>query len=165
MFLHEYIYTRTPTLKEYSIFVASVRKYIEEASAAHNHDGILNLDNNQRNAIIEKAVSDAIDECIKNDVLKDFFIEYRKEVIEMGALGYSAQRHLQVVVEEANEIGVQQGIQQGIHQGIHQGVDVINKLNQKLYELGRKDDIVEAALNPEYQKKLIRELIDPDYEG
>jgi hypothetical protein len=109
------------TLKEYRIFVSNVRKYIEEASAK-NQNGMLNIDNNRRNDIIEKAVGNAIDDCIRNDVLKDFFIRYRKEVIRMGALGYSAERHLQILVDEANEIGLSQGIEQGLKQGIHQGI-------------------------------------------
>ena len=155
------------TLKEYSIFVAKVRKYIEEASLAQNRNGILTIENDKRNVLIEKAVGKAIDECIKDDVLKDFFIEYRKEVIRMGALGYSAQRHLQAVVEEAKEISLEQGMQigekKGVKLGVKLGVDIINQLNCALAAAGRNDDIIKAASDPEYQLKLIRELIDKDY--
>jgi hypothetical protein len=151
------------SLKEYSIFVAKVRKYIEEASLAQNRNGILTIENDKRNVLIEKAVGKAIDECIKDDVLKDFFIEYRKEVIRMGALGYSAQRHLQAVVEEAKEISLEQGMQIGEKKGVKLGIDIINQLNCALAAAGRNDDIIKAASDPEYQLKLIRELIDKDY--
>ena len=136
-----------------------MRKYIEEASLAQNRNGILTIENDKRNVLIEKAVGKAIDECIKDDVLKDFFIEYRKEVIRMGALGYSAQRHLQAVVEEAKEISLEQGMQIGEKKG----VNTINQLNCVLAAAGRNDDIIKAANDPEYQLKLIRELIDKDY--
>ena len=48
-------------------------------------------------------------------------------------------------------------------EGKAEGIDLINELNSKLAELGRSDDIIKASKDHEYQKKLIRELIDPDY--
>ena len=54
---------------------------------------------------VKKAVTRAIDECIDEDVLKDFFVKYRKEVIEVGVLEYSAERHIQVIKDESYSMG------------------------------------------------------------
>ncbi len=83
-------------MKEYSIFVSKVRKYIGE---------VLNKNKKERKSIIRNAVNKAIDECINEDVLKDFFLQYRKEVMEVGVLGYSAKRHIQVISEERYDTG------------------------------------------------------------
>lgn len=44
------------------------------------------------------------------------------------------------------------------------GIDVVNELNKKLAEQGRVDDIVRAATEQEYQKKLMDEF-DLKYPG
>ena len=44
------------------------------------------------------------------------------------------------------------------------GKNLINELNRKLAELGRTDDIIRASSDPQYQKELIRELINANYE-
>ena len=92
------------TLKGYSIFVSKVRKYIGE---------VLGKDTEERNEIIREAVNKAIDECIEEDVLKAFFLKYRKEVVDMGVLGYSAERHMQVVQEENYDLGFTDGEKEG----------------------------------------------------
>ena len=57
----------------------------------------------------------------------------------------------------------EEGRAEGIKEGIKEGTDLINQLITVLMEAGRTDDLARAAKDPEYQKKLIRELIDKDY--
>ena len=66
-----------------------MRKYIGE---------VLSKDSTERNEIIRSVVNTAIDECIKENVLRDFFLKYRKEVVEVGVLGYSAEKHMKSIV-------------------------------------------------------------------
>lgn len=139
-------------LKGYSLFVAKVRKYKQIAENDYNssHSIPLNLmaDNKEiMKTLVATAISNAIDECIQEDILIDFFTEYRKEIIEVGKHEYSYERHMQIVQDE----------------GIIKGIDLINALNSKLAELGRTDDIIRASSDPQYQKDLIRELIDENY--
>ncbi len=47
--------------------------------------------------------------------------------------------------------------------GYNNGFNLINALNKKLAELGRTEDIIKASQNPEYQKQLIRELVDENF--
>lgn len=48
----------------------------------------------------EDAVTEAVDECIREGVLTEFFTEHRSEVIEMGIFEYDARLHDQVLREE-----------------------------------------------------------------
>ena len=115
------------TLKQYSIFVGKVRKYIEEGRKDYctKHaeiDDILSIDNEDRKNIIRTAVTKAIDDCIENDILKEFFEQYRKEVINVGVIEYSAERHLQAVKSEGYDEGLDAGIQIGVTQGLDTGI-------------------------------------------
>ncbi len=63
------------------------------------------------------------------------------EVVQMGIL----------------EIGLERGKELGIEQGIEQGMAQLNRLNQYLAEDGRTEDIIKAANDKAYQKKLLIE--------
>lgn len=90
------------TLKGYSIFVAKVRKYIveEKAKLIQNDKEIFLLKESDRKTIIASAVNRAINWCIKNDVLKDFFLKYREEAVSVSVLEYNAERHWQAIRDE-----------------------------------------------------------------
>ena len=49
---------------------------------------IIDMNDITQKEIISSAISRAIDECISEDILKDFLLENKEEVIEMGVLGY-----------------------------------------------------------------------------
>lgn len=53
-------------------------------------------------------------------------------------------------LEERRRLGMQQGIQQGENR--------VNDLNMRLSKLGRTDDILKAAADKEYQRKLFQEF-------
>ena len=76
---------------------------------------------------------------------------------------YDQAEHMKYIAKESKLEGKTEGIIEGRIQGKSEGIDLINELNSKLAELGRSDDIIKASKDREYQKKLIRELIDPDY--
>ncbi len=121
------------SLKQYSIFVGMVRKYIEEGrdeySKLHGDaDDILAIENDDRKIIIREAVTKAIDECIKHDILKDFFVQYRREVIEVGVIEYSAERHLKAVKSEGYDEGYETGYGTGYDDGIKGAVKIMRSL-------------------------------------
>ncbi len=94
----------------YSIFVNKVRQYISETKDIlvniNDTDISLEIDKEvQQKNIIADAVSKAVDYCIDNDILRDFFEQHRQEVIDMGILGYTAEGHMEGIREE----GVEQG--------------------------------------------------------
>ena len=52
----------------------------------------------------------------------------------------------------------EEGIKEGIKEGESLGESRINQLNLKLSELNRSDEILKAAVDREYQKKLLNEF-------
>ena len=52
----------------------------------------------------------------------------------------------------------QEGIAEGIAEGERIGLERINRLNQKLIEQGRFDDLTKAVSDSVYQKKLLKEF-------
>ena len=54
--------------------------------------------------------------------------------------------------------GRMKGLQEGLQEGQQQATDRLNALTLKLAELGRTDDIIKAASDTSYQKKLLEEL-------
>ncbi len=138
------------TLNQYSLFVQKVRKYREEYMSFV--DDRLQNDSDFDEAlfkkeVIRKAVKRAIDECIEEDILKDFFVKYRKEVIKVGVLEYSAERHLQVIKDEGYALGCR---------------DTENKLQPQIDSLTKEKEeadkkVKEAVKENEYLKQLLKE--------
>lgn len=54
--------------------------------------------------------------------------------------------------------GRMKGLQEGLQEGQQQATDRLNTLTLKLAKLGRTDDIIKAASDTSYQKKLLEEL-------
>ena len=83
---------------------------------------------------IEEAVSDAIDACIKNDILSEFFKQNRKEVAMMGLYEFDEELHNRTLREEGYEDGFEDGRE---------------KIIQKL--------LSDSAITPEYAETLRQE--------
>ena len=72
---------RCPILKEYMIYVEKVREYVKLMP-------------------LEEAVERAIEDCIRNDVLKDFLLKQRAEVFKMSIYEYDKERDFKLLREE-----------------------------------------------------------------
>ena len=137
------------TLKGYSLFVSKVRKYIQEAE---KNQGTGNLkskkpsakNNDLYKAFIASAVSRAIDECIQEDILKDFFLTYRQEVIAMSLYECTAEEIMQAREEEQYEIGQNE----------------LDDLYAWLFANGRGADVQRAVTDKVYREKLKKDFKD-----
>ncbi|UTC74798.1 Rpn family recombination-promoting nuclease/putative transposase [Treponema sp. OMZ 792] len=89
------------TMKEYSIFVETVRKWKEI---------------NPKNGF-EKAV----EECIQNNILREYLKRKTKEVLNMLLAEYDYETDIAVQRAEEREIAFAEGIERGIEQGIERG--------------------------------------------
>ena len=67
-------------------------------------------------------VNEAIDECIQENVLSDFFRKNRNEVVGVSIYEYDEEGHMEVLKEEQYQRGVEDGIQQGINEGLKEGI-------------------------------------------
>ena len=82
------ILNRCKSLRDYMTFVNKVR----------NKTDVYEMD-------VKEAVTEAVDECIKEDVLSEFFIEHREEVIAVSVFEYDEEGHMDIVREEGREAG------------------------------------------------------------
>lgn len=72
-------------LRDYAIFVNRVRIYVQSLP-------------------LKDAVNQAVDECIKEDCLKEFLIKYRAEVVELMMDSYSLENYQKIVEYEKNKM-------------------------------------------------------------
>ena len=87
------------TLKEYSQYVAKVRKYASSMS-------------------LNQAVEYAVDECIKENILADFLRKNRAEVISMSIFEYDKEEEEKKLRKAEYEAGVEAGEKSGIQKGV-----------------------------------------------
>ena len=90
-------------MREYSIFVETVRKW----KAIDTQSGF------------EKAV----EECISNNILREYLKRKTKEVLNMLVAEYDYETDIAVQRAEEREIAFAEGIERGIEQGISQGIE------------------------------------------
>ena len=91
-------------LREYTLFVEKVRHKITE-------DDITT----------ETAIEESIQECISENILRDFLTANRKEVTKMSIFEYDEEKELKLLREAEFQAGLEQGMEQGMKRGLEQG--------------------------------------------
>lgn len=109
---------RCRTLSDYARFVAIVRENVEKTD-------------------VENAVKLAVEECIKKDVLKEFLLEQKTEVIAMSLYEYNEEYIRKTFFEE--------------------GEARFAKLTEKLIADSRMEDLLLAVKDTEVRNKLYQE--------
>ena len=131
--------SKCETLKDYMTFVNKVRVKTD----------VEKID-------IRTAVTEAVDECIAENVLSDFLKNHREEVITVSIYEYDEEGHLEIVKEEGRQLGIAEGRQLELTKGINAFIklckdmnlsddDTVNKLIED-YQLS-KDEAVNAVKN------------------
>ena len=92
-----------PSLYQYMCYVEKVRTYKEEMP-------------------IESAVTIAVDECIAEDILADFFRKNKAEAIQMSIFEYDEELHKKTLLEEGFEKGLERGRTEGKAEGKAEGM-------------------------------------------
>ena len=126
-------------LKEYAIFVEIVRKYMKQ-----------NPDNPK------KAFHEAIEECINNNILRDFLISQRAEVLELMLNTFHREWYERDLREEALAEGLEEGRAKGFEQGMEEG---LAEGREKGLAEGREKGLAEGRNNlliKQIQKKLAK---------
>ncbi|MBQ8913374.1 MAG: hypothetical protein IJ054_04935 [Lachnospiraceae bacterium] len=91
---NEKVKRKCPTLFQYMQYVDVVRDYLKTYS-------------------LEEAVPFAIDYCIKHDILKDFLLANKAEVISMSIFEFDEELYKKSIREESFEAGLEKGLEQG----------------------------------------------------
>jgi len=100
---NEELLKKCESLRGYMIFVNKVR----EKKAAKME--------------LRDAVTAAVDECVRENVLADFFHEHRSEVIEMGIYEFDEEAYERVIREESEQEGMKKGRAEGRVEGRAEG--------------------------------------------
>ena len=123
------------TLKEYSQYVAKVRKYASSMS-------------------LNEAVEHAVDECIKENILADFLRKNRAEVISMSIFEYDKEEEEKKLRKAEYEAGVEAGVSLGVEKGVKKGVIETTRHLLKLNKLSLEEIASVSGLSLEEIKKL-----------
>ena len=123
--------SKCETLKDYMTFVNKVRVKTD----------VERLD-------IRTAVTEAVDECIAENVLSEFFRNHREEVITVSIYEYDEEGHLEIVKEEGRQLGIAEGRQLGLAEGLNKGINAFIKLCK---DMNLSDDDIVNKLIEDYQ--------------
>ena len=118
------------TLRDYAIYTDKIRAYTEKMELA-------------------EAVDRAINECIEEDILRDFLMEHKAEARAMSIFEYDQERHMQ----QEREAGIEKGRRQGEEQ-------LLRRLVQK--KLAKGMNIADIAEALEETEERIREIVAMD---
>lgn len=137
---HE-VLDRCKVLKEYSIFVDTIRKYQEAGE--------------------EEPYRKAIEECIEKNVLADYLRKKGSEVVNMLMSEYNYEDDIaeqrEEAYEEGKKAGKELGLSEGRNLGILAGEERYSKLLIKLTEEGKTNEILKVAQDSEFREKLYKE--------
>ena len=144
-------------LHDYVLFVKKVREYTYAKTMSKS-----------------EAITRAVDECIKENVLAEFLKNQKAEVIKMTIYEFDEKLHEKSLIEEGKELGIQEGKELGIQEGKELGIeegkelgiqegkkageDLVSDLINALIIAGRNDEIAKAASDPSYREKLYKEF-------
>ena len=131
------------TLGEYASYTGRVRRYAKEMP-------------------IEEAVEQAITECIREGILKDFLEKNRREAIRVSIYEYDEERHIRQEREDAWEEGERAGLERGRQEGERIGLEKGRKesrleLIRKKLEKGKS--VAEIAEALEEEEEAVRRMI------
>ena len=121
------IIAKSQNLKGYSYFVYKVREYLEQ-----NKDG-------SYDEKLDSAIASAISDCVKQNMLVDFFEKNGSEVMNMLFTEFDIDVAKTIWREEALEEGMEKGRAEGIKEGI-------NSIITNMKALGMSEEQIKAIV-------------------
>ena len=147
---NEDLLKRCPALFEYVEYVSTVRDY-------------------QMTQPLEEAVRHAVDHCIKHNILKDFLLANKAEVVRMTLYEYDEELHKQTIRKESYEDGFDDGFNNGFDNGFGDG-ELTNLTKQVCRKLHKNKSPETIADELEEDIDTIQHICDiandfaPDYD-
>ena len=116
---NEDVKRKCPTLFQYMEYVDTVRKFAKDCT-------------------LDEAVKKAVDDCIKNDILKDFLLANKAEVVSMSIFEYDEELHKKTLLAE--------GFEDGYNAGVEESKKVIEESKRTIAEkdeaIAKKDETI-----------------------
>lgn len=107
---------RCSSLREYMQYVDKVRTYSQTLQ-------------------IDEAVNRAVDECIKEGILKEFLMKNKAEAIAVSIFEYNEEQHMESIRKEGFESGMNKMMIRNIHDLLEDYGEVPESLESKLEEV------------------------------
>ena len=104
---------------------------------------------------VRTSVIEAVDECIKEDILSDFFIKHREEVIDVSIFEYDEEGVMEILREEARTAGLEEGRAAGLEEGRSAGLEEghIAAIKNIMTKLGKSADEAMDILDIDIDKR------------
>ena len=133
---------KCPTLFQYMKYVDTVRKLAKDIA-------------------LDEAVKKAVDDCIKNDILKDFLLANKAEVVSMSIFEYDEELHKKTLLAEGFEDGYNAGVEES-KKVIEENKRTIAEKDEAIAEkdeaIAKKDEAISSMqAEIEQLKKLLGE--------
>ena len=114
---------------------------------------------------LEAAVKRAVDECIREGILEDFFRKNKAEVIAMSIFEYDEKEVIDYIREEERAIGREEGKEEGKKEGKVEGrmegkkeeAQKYGRLILRLTEEGKSSLVVKIAMDDALRERLYEE--------
>ena len=123
--------SKCQTLREYMYFVDMVRK------------------NNEISGNLEDAIEKAINQCMEENVLRDFLAQHREEVMHVMTLDYTFERRLEMqraeAIEDGERIGKEIGKEEKLSEQIRKKIQKGKPLDQIADELEEVPETMGAS--------------------
>ena len=120
------------TLRDYAVYTDKIRMYTETME-------------------LPEAVDRAINECIEEDVLRDFLMEHKAEARAMSIFEYDQERHMQQEREAGIEKGEQQLLRRLVQKNLARGMsipeiaEVLDETEERIREIAAEKTGEEKA--------------------
>ncbi len=124
------ILNKCKSLRDYMTFVEKVR----------NKTDVKKMD-------VKEAVTEAIDECIEENILVDFFQEHREEIVEVSIYDYEEDKVRKTLADEAREEGVAEG-------------EILNKITMIIKKVKKSKSLSVIASELEEEEADIKPIYD-----
>ena len=134
--------------KQININYGYNQKLLETCKRLHDYSYFINeiRANITEGLILSEAISQAMDSCIRKEILVDILSKQRSEVYDMLLTEFDEERYERTLRQDAFE------------EGIEVEKKRLNKLNEILLSEGRIEDLRKSTVNQEYQNQLMKEF-------
>ncbi len=130
--------SKCQTLREYMYFVDMVRK------------------NNEISGNLEDAIEKAINQCMEENVLRDFLAQHREEVMHVMTLDYTFERRLEMqraeAIEDGERIGKEIGKKIGKEEKLSEQIRKKIQKGKPLDQIADELEEVPETIRPLYEK-------------
>ncbi|RHV64590.1 hypothetical protein DXB18_10995 [Clostridium sp. OM02-18AC] len=119
------------------------------------------------------AVNDAMEECIKNDVLADFLRKNRAEVLKVSIYEYDEERNYQLLQKQYRNAGLAEGREAGLAEGHKAGLEegqLLEQVRLIVKKMQKNDSVLRIAETLELDEAFVQLICQiakqmaPDYD-